>query len=159
MYAKYNNNIYRYLHRKEYDKIITYDRKKSDATFYVNESVYVKQIKGEDPALQEVFDVTFSFNWDSKLEHVETTWTITAAPEYLQGDQLLLRYTKGLLPGWKVEEQTVCVRYVPIEECSEFKICYTYFVKNGEHLEKIKKEEKLVERSHFIETVHMFQNP
>lgn len=92
------------------------------------------------------------------MEKVETTWEILTQKNYLVDEQVLLVFAKGRLPGWKAEKQTVCSRYVDINECENFTVVYTYHIKDGERLEEpLKIEEKLTQEE-FIATIIQYRS-
>lgn len=151
MYIRYNSEIYRFLDKKEYYKIITRNKNKTTDEFYKNKDVYVKKITKTDINIQDIFNVQFFLRWDSHFEKVNTLWEVFADKSYLKDDQVLIRFANGLLPGWRAEEQTVCSRYVDINKCEDFTVLYTYVYKDGIKLEKPSVEEKRVSAKEFKE--------
>ena len=151
MYIRYNSEIYRFLDKKEYYKIITRNKNKTTDEFYKNKDVYVKKITKTDINIQDIFNVQFFLRWDSYFEKVNTLWEVFADKSYLKDDQVLIRFANGLLPGWRAEEQTVCSRYVDINKCEDFTVLYTYVYKDGIKLEKPSVEEKRVSAKEFKE--------
>ena len=111
-----------------------------------------------DPNIQDIFNIQFFLKWDSHFEKVDTVWEIFTDKSYLNENQVLMRFANGLLPGWRAEEQTVCSRYVDINECEDFTIVYTYTVKDGIRLETPLKQEKKVSKEEFQKTVIQFRN-
>ena len=158
MYIKYNNIVFRFLDKKEYYKIITRNKNKTTDEFYKNKDVYVKKIIETDINIQDIFNIQFFLKWDSHFEKVDTVWEIFTDKSYLNENQVLMRFANGLLPGWRAEEQTVCSRYVDINECEDFTIVYTYTVKDGIRLETPLKQEKKVSKEEFQKTVIQFRN-
>ena len=158
MYIKYNNIVFRFLDKKEYYKIITRNKNKTTDEFYKNKDVYVKKIIETDINIQDIFNIQFFLKWDSHFEKVDTVWEIFTDKSYLNENQVLMRFANGLLPGWRAEEQTVCSRYVDINECEDFTIVYTYTVKDGIRLETPLKQEKKVSKEEFQKTVIQYRN-
>ncbi len=158
MFIRYNSKIYRFLDKKEYYKIITTDNRKVTDEFYKNIDVYVKKILTEDTNIQDIFNVQFYLTWDSHLEKVDTRWEIFTEKSYMKDDQVLMRFANGLLPGWHAEEQTVCSRYVDINECEDFTVVYTYHVKDGKKLEKPLKEEVKLTKEEFQQMIIRYRS-
>lgn len=80
---------------------------------------------------------------------MDEEWEILLDGGCLKGDQVLLRFAKGILPGWTVEEQTVCSKYVDVDECEDFLVVYTYTVKDGNVLKEPMVVEEKVSKENF----------
>ena len=151
----YNNKLFRYIKKKQ--EIVTYQKKNTDNTFEFDDGIYYKKVLENDSNIQDIFIIQFFLKWDSHLEKVDTVWEIFTDKSYLNENQVLMRFANGLLPGWRAEEQTVCSRYVDINECEDFTIVYTYTVKDGVRLETPLKQEKKVSKEEFQKTVIQYR--
>ncbi len=132
MYIKYNNDLYVFLNKKEYFKIITRKSNKADEAFYQNLEVYVKQIPPTDTNIQDIFDVHYLIDYDTGLNCVPTTWRVDTSRVEFMDDEVLLVFGQGRLPGWEALENTVCQKCVKLEECGAIRIVFKYKVKDGE---------------------------
>lgn len=153
MFIKYRNTLYDSLDEKTYLIIITRVESKIDEQFLKSRKSYYKEISTEDTDIQEIFNIQFYLNWDSHLEKVNTVWELFTeefTDDCLKNEQVLLVFAKGCLLGWKVEENTVCSRYVDINECEDFTVIYTYKMKDGERLEEPLKVEEKLTKEEFI---------
>lgn len=158
MYLSYRNQLYELIKFQGKWLITTYKKEKCDSTFIKEWDYYAKEYNETDADIQDMFAVTYRVCWDSKLNGVDTKWDIFTDKEYLKGNQVLLRFTHGLLPGWKAEEQTVCTKYVDLHQCYGFTVRYEYSIKNGEKLEEHFIEEIAVNQEQFIQMWHKYQS-
>ena len=158
MYIIYNNILYELINYRGKYKITTYFKEKCDRSFDRTWDYYSKEYLETDTNIQDIFNIQFFLKWDSHFEKVDTVWEIFTDKSYLNENQVLMRFANGLLPGWRAEEQTVCSRYVDINECEDFTIVYTYTVKDGIRLETPLKQEKKVSKEEFQKTVIQFRN-
>jgi hypothetical protein len=157
MFIIYNNFLYRYIKNKEYLEIVTYDKNKVDKNFMLDDDIYYKQIPKDDKYIQDIFDVEFFLKWDSGLKDVDSKWGILAIGMQMKENQILLTFANGILPGWSAEEQTVCSRYVDIDECEDFSVVYTYTVKDGNVLKEPMIVEQKVSKEEFQKLVHQYR--
>lgn len=153
----YNSFLYRYIKNKNHIEIVTYDKNKVDKSFKLDDDIYYKDVLLDDPKIQDIFDVQFFLNWDSHLKDVDKRWEILTDGEYMKGNHVLLRFVNGFLPGWTIEEQVVCSKYVDIDECEDFSVVYTYKVKNGKRLETPVVEEQKVSKEEFQKLVLQYR--
>ena len=135
MFIIYKDTLYDLLEEKTHFIIITRNELKSNENFLKTKRSFYKNISLNDINIQDIFNIQFFLKWDSHFEKVDTVWEIFTDKSYLKDGQVLMRFANGQLPGWRAEEQTVCSRYVDINECEDFTIVYTYTVKDGERLE------------------------
>ena len=157
MFIIYNNFLYRYIKNKDHFEIITYDKNKVDKNFTLDGDIYYKQIPKDDKCIQDIFDVEYFLKWDSGLKDVDSKWRILTIGVQMKENQILLTFDKGILPGWNAEEQTVCSKYVDIDECEDFSVVYTYTVKDGNVLKEPLKEEQKVLKEEFQKLVHQYR--
>ena len=157
MFIKYKDILYDLLEEKTYLSIITRNKLKSNEDFLKNKRSFYKNILLNDPNIQDIFNIQFFLKWDSHFEKVDTVWEVFTDKSYLKDGQVLMRFANGLLPGWRAEEQTVCSRYVDINECEDFTIVYTYTVKDGIRLETPLKQGKKVSKEEFQKTVIQYR--
>lgn len=153
----YKDNLYDLLDEKTHFDIITRLKTKADGDFLSTRKSFYKKITKDDKCIQDIFDVQFFLNWDSHLKNVDKRWEILTDGEYMKGNQVLLRFVNVLLPGWTVEEQVVCSKYVDIDECEDFFVVYTYKVKNGKRLETPVAEEQKVSKEEFQKLVLQYR--
>ncbi len=158
MFINYNNTLYDSLNEKTHLVIITRVESKIDEQFLKSRKSYYKEISTDDTNIQDIFDVKFYLDWDSHFERVDKTWEISTQINHLVGEQVLLEFVKGQLPGWKLEEQIICSKYVDINECENFTAVYTYDTKDGQRLENPLKVEEKLTKEKFIEKVIQYRN-
>ena len=157
MFIIYNNLLYRYTKIKNHIEIVTYDKNKVDSSFKVDDDIYYKEISLDDTNIQDIFDVEFFLQWDSGFKNVDSKWGILAIAMQMKENQVLLTFANGILPGWSVEEQTVCSRYVDIDECEDFSVVYKYTVKDGVRLENPMQVEQKVPKEEFQKLVLQYR--
>lgn len=157
MFIIYKDNIYDTSEEKAHINIITRQKTKADKDFLSKQGIFYKQIQKDDKYIQDIFDVEFFLKWDSGLKDVDSKWGILAIAMQMKENQVLLTFANGILPGWNAEEQTVCSKYVDIEECEDFSVVYTYTVKDGKVLNKPMTVEQKVSREEFQKLVHQYQ--
>ena len=158
MFIIYKDTLYDLVEEKTHLIIITRNELKLNENFLKTKRSFYKNILLNDPNIQDIFNIQFFLKWDSHFEKVDTVWEIFTDKSYLNENQVLMRFANGLLPGWRAEEQTVCSRYVDINECEDFTIVYTYTVKDGIRLETPLKQEKKVSKEEFQKTVIQYRN-
>jgi len=148
MFMIYKNNLYHILDEKKHYVIVTRQKSKADADFLSTKESFYKEIPKEDKYIEDIYKVQFFLKWESNFDDVDNTWEILAEHEYIKDNKVLLKFVNGILPGWEVEEQAVCSKYVDIDECEDFTAIYTCTVKNGKVLmnpmvleQKVSKEE------------------
>ncbi len=73
MYIRYKNEIFRFIDKGEYFKIITLDKRKATDKFYKNIDDYVKKISINDADIQAIFDVDFVLTY---IDTSETRWNV-----------------------------------------------------------------------------------
>jgi hypothetical protein len=122
MIAKYNNEYYLYICNRRTKEIITRQKIKTDNTFVSDDCVFYKQINSDD--IEDLFDVKFFVSCDSGIANTPTEWEI--GPDEIKGDQILLRFADGILPGWKVEEKNVCTKCIGVEDVLSAKEVRSY---------------------------------
>ncbi|HOJ79044.1 MAG TPA: hypothetical protein PL158_13260, partial [Bacillota bacterium] len=149
MFMIYNNNLYHILDEKSHYVIITRQKAKADGGFSATKLSFYKEIPKDDRLIQDIYQVQFFLKWDSHLDGVDKRWRILTEPEFIQDNRVLLKFTNGILPGWEIEEQAVCSKYVAIDECEDFQIRYTYTVKDGKVLEQPMVLEEKVSKEDF----------
>lgn len=157
MFMIYKNNLYHILDEKSHFVIITKHKTKADGDFLSTKESFYKEIPKDDKYIQDIFRVQFFLKWDSHLADVDNTWEILAEHEYIKDNQVLLKFVNGILPGWDVEEQAVCSKYVDIDECEDFLVVYTYTVKDGDVLKKPMVLEQKVSKEDFEKLVLKYQ--
>lgn len=157
MFIIYKDNLYDMSEKKTYFDIITRLETKVDGDFLSDDDIYYKQIPLDDKYIQDIFDVEFFLKWDSGLKDVDSKWEILAIEMRMKENQVLLTFAKGILPGWRAEEQTVCSRYVDIDECEDFSVVYTYAVKDGNVLKEPMIVEQKVSKEEFQKLAHQYQ--
>ncbi|KNY28483.1 hypothetical protein [Pseudobacteroides cellulosolvens] len=157
MFIIYKNNLYHVLDEKSHLVIITRQKSKADEDFLSTKESFYKEISKDDKYIQDVYTVQFFLKWDSHLDGVDKTWEILTEHEYLKENQVLLKFVNGILPGWEVEEQAVCSKYVDIDECEDFLVVYTYTVKDGDVLKIPMVLEQKVSREDFQKLVLKYQ--
>ncbi|HQA59130.1 MAG TPA: hypothetical protein PK033_14820 [Acetivibrio sp.] len=153
----YKNNLYDLLDEKTHFVIITRLKAKTDTSFLSTGKAFYKYIPKDDADIQDIFGVQFFLQWNSHLKNVEKKWEILTESEYLKGNQVLLKFFNGILPGWNIEEQTVCSKYVDIVECEDFAVKYTYTVKDGNKLKEPTISEQKVSKEEFQKLVIQYQ--
>ncbi len=157
MFMIYNSFLYRYIKEKNHFEIVTYDKNKIDNGFMLEDDIYYKEIQKDDKCIQDIFKVQFFLKWDSHFDDVDEVWEILLDGGRLKGNQVLLKFAKGILPGWTVEEQTVCSKYVDIDECEDFSVVYTYTVKDGNVLKDPMVVEQKVSKEEFQKIITQYQ--
>lgn len=153
MFIIYKNNLYVLRDEKTHFVIITRSKDKTDENFLSTGISFYKDISKDNTGIQDIFDVQFFLQWDSGLKNVDKEWEILTEYEYLEGNQVLLKFVNGILPGWNIEEQAVCSKYVDIDECEDFTVKYTYTVKDGNKLKEPLVLEQKVSKEEFQKTV------
>jgi len=157
MFIIYKNNLYDLLDEKTHFVIITRQKSKSDENFLSTGKVFYTDIPKDDINIQDIFDVQFSLQWDSHLKDVDKKWIILNESEYLKENQVLLKFYSGILPGWNIEEQAVCSKYVDIDTCYDFTVNYTFTLKNGIRLKEPIVLEQKVSKEEFQKLVAQYQ--
>ncbi|MDP4180485.1 MAG: hypothetical protein Q8942_05255 [Bacillota bacterium] len=160
MFIIYKDNLYDLLDEETHLNIITRQKTKADKDFLSTGKSYYKEIKKDDKYIQDIFNAQFFVEWDSHLDDIDNKWEILTEHEYLKDNQVLLKFVNGILPGWTVEEQAICSKYVDIDECEDFSVVYTYTVKDGKTLKSPMVVEQKVSKDDFQKLVlqHQFNN-
>ena len=160
MYIQYNNELFRFLDKRDYFKIITFDYGKTTADFYKNIDVYVKKISIKDINIQDIFEVDFVLTYidtseTTKHGKYETRWNVNEGkPMYkspvIEKDEVGLTLSHdSWSEDWIQDDKYSCSKIVNLYECSEYTIVYTYVFKNGKKLEEPLIEEKQVSAEEF----------
>lgn len=148
MIAKYNGRYYYYILNKHVSNIITEQKSKAGDDFIYEDGVYYKKIEFE--SLEEVFDIKYIVFYDSKISGVSLEWEISNNYKETDGDSVLIRFSNGILPGWSVEENNVCIKYVSANDIIGAKEVRIYRRKNRQTLDKPTTEEKLIDKRDLI---------
>ena len=160
MYIRYKNEIFRFIDKGEYFKIITLDKRKATDKFYKNIDDYVKKISINDADIQAIFDVDFVLTYidtseTTKHGKYETRWNVNEGkPMYkspaIEKDEVGLTLSHdSWSEDWIQDDKYSCSKIVNLYECSEYTIVYTYVFKNGKKLEEPLIEEKQVSAEEF----------
>ncbi len=157
MFIIYKDTLYDMSDKKTHFNIITRLKAKADGDFLSKEEIFYKQIPKDDKYIQDIFDVEFFLKWDSGLKDVDSKWGILAISMQMKENQILLTFANGILPGWRAEEQTVCSKYVNIDECEDFSVVYTYAVKDGNVLKEPMIVEQKVSKEEFQKLAHQYR--
>lgn len=80
--------------------------------------------------------------YNSGLEGVSDTWIVRPGDIDLENKTVSLRFYKGHLPGWKVEDKTECSKVVSLDEITGYAIqyCYIYSTKAGQRVSEYCRE-------------------
>lgn len=162
MYIRYNNNIYELINYKGKKKITTYFNDKCDNTFEKTWDYYAKEYLDDDTNVQDIFNVDFMLTYIDTSETTEhgiyvTKWNVNEGrPIYrnpvIENDEIgLSRPHDSWSEDWIQDDKYSCSKIVNINECSNYTIVFTYWVKNGEKLEQPLIEEKEVTAEEFKE--------
>lgn len=136
MIARYKAKEYGLVKHNKSHAIVTHHIENADKEFIQNRAIYYKDIE-DFAVLEDIFEIYFLVKYDTGLEQVESLWRIDLDKEYIQDRKVLLRFTKGILPDWKVEDKNVCMKYVDITSCEEIYVVRKYTQKDAQALEGI----------------------
>lgn len=143
MIAKYKNNFYLYISNKKVSNLVTRQKQKALEGFEYDEGAYFKRISMDE--LEDVFDIEYWVTYNTGEPEVPTEWKVGKDSRDIQGDNVLIRYSNGVLPNWNIEEKNVCVKYINKNEIDSAKIVKVYSLKDGVSLNSPIKEETLVD--------------
>lgn len=151
MYIVYSNKIYRFLISAM--ELLTYKLEKIDNSFENDDGIYYKKIEYSDINIQDIYDVDFYIEWDSKMPKVQKKWKVTS----LYDDKVKL-FHEGHLPGWTIEEKLICSLVLDMEEIERYSIKYMYIIKDGKKLEEPFVIENEVNKEVFKEIFEQYIN-
>ncbi len=129
MFAKYNDNFYLYSANKREKVIITRKPEKADRDFKKEADSFYKYVSEDE--LTDVFSVKLLVDFNTSLPNVSPHWEVEFDDIDYVGGKILLRFSEGILPGWKTEEKNVCIKYIDINEVEDAKIMYLYKKRNA----------------------------
>lgn len=135
MIAKYNDLYYSFVKGRRNCELLTNHREKAVGGFSQDKSIFYKVIDIQDSQLTDIFDLELWVLYNTELLNVPVEWKIGLDREYYCDGKLLLRYTEGILPGWKTEEKNVCAITVDPMDLLGAKAMYKYTKKAGSLLE------------------------
>ena len=142
MIAKYEEQYYYYIKNK--NNIITNFKEKTDENFIKEDNLFYKHIDPED--LSEIFDVKFIIKYDTGLENISPFWEVGG----LKNNKFLIRYSNGCLPGWTIEENNICIKYIDSTKIEEMKEIKTYTKKDNILLNEPLVEEIIIKSENYI---------
>ena len=155
MIAKYNGNYYYYIFNKRVSNIITNQQNKVSDDFFFEDGTFYKKVAFDE--LEEVFDVKYIVSYNAGVENVSTEWEIANSARDVQDNCVLLRYSNGIIPGWKTEEKNVCIKYVDIRDISNAREICIYKRKDNDTLEYPKTDERKINASELISRMSSFR--
>lgn len=156
MYIRYDNKLYSYRNLRDCNKIVTRKVEKSNETFYKHRSVWVKVIENIDKNIEDIFDLKFYVEWDSGIENTPSEWYVQHSKGIILDNKMKLYFAQGHLPGWNVEEKTICSNIIDINEVEKYIVQYEYFVKKGRKLEEKEIDRQYVIKEEFIEKFNQY---
>ena len=153
MYIKYMNILYDSIEEDESFYLITKNKEKAGSDFSKSKRSYYKIISQLDSSIQDIYDVDFYIEWDSKMPKVQKKWKVTS----LYDDKVKL-FHEGHLPGWTIEEKLICSLVLDMEEIERYSIKYMYIIKDGKKLEEPFVIENEVNKEEFKEIFEQYIN-
>lgn len=158
MIAKYIDTHYLFLQRADNtSELITYNQSKAIKGFEKSNDIFYKPVELSDNNLNEIFDITAVVFYDTELNDVPTEWILSLNND-ISNSGFLLRFAKGILPGWNIEEKNVCTLEIGAESIKNARLIYKYIKKNGECLKQPLIEEKTVTADELIKIASYFKN-
>jgi len=154
MIAKYNGKYYYYINNRRVSNIITNRKEKAVEGFLCEDNVFYKKVPFEN--CEDVFDVKYVISYDAGLIGISTDWEISNDASDIQKNGILIRFSNGVIPGWKVEENNVCINYINLEEATNIREIYIYKRKDSTSLERPIIEEKSIATADLISKMSRF---
>ena len=154
MLAKYNDILYSYIANKREKNIITRNPKKVDKDFKKEGNIFYKSIISEDE-LSDIFSVGLLINFNTGLPNTPLHWLV--AVDEIKDNKILLRFSKGILPGWDIEEKNVCIKYIDLNEIEDAKIVYLYKKRNGLVCIPPQRVENRIPKSEIIDIIEQYK--
>ena len=155
MCAVYKGTLY-WLSYGEYTvEIVTRNTSKTDETFSERKGVYFKVIDEND--LMDIFSVRFYVDYDTGISDTPHIWTIDNGMSNPAKDRLLLRFGKGFLPGWEIEEKNICTKTIGFDDVRDIKISITYEKKDGQTMAPPYVDERVITKEEMIELFDHFK--
>ena len=139
MIAVYNNKEYYYVLNKKISNLVTKKKTKIDLGFKRSDNKYFKPIQKEE--LKDIFDIEYWVTYDCGINNISTEWKIGSNTFDIIENSVLIRYSDGIIPGWDIEEKSVCTKLINKKEISNFKIIKKYIRKDNLDLPEILEEE------------------
>lgn len=90
-------------------------------------NIYYREITEDE--LSDIYDIKFEVCYDTGLDKVPVLWAVTI--DSLVGEEVRLRFSEGILPGWEVEEKNVCTKLIEMNDITMAKAIYTYKKRDG----------------------------
>ena len=129
MFAVYNGNTYIYVSNRRGKEIITRNPRKANIDFAKDDDVFYKKIS--DDELSEIFNIELWVKYSTGLPDTPFWWQVSFDGRAFVSGKVLLRFSEGFLPGWEIEENNVCVKYIDIDEITDAKVVYAYKKRNN----------------------------
>ncbi len=142
MIAKYNGEYYYYINNKRVSNIITSRKEKAFEGFFFEDNIFYMKVPFE--SCEDIFDLKYVISYDAGIAGASTDWEISNNASDIQKNGILIRFSDGTIPGWKIEEKNVCINYVKLEEVTNIREVCIYKRKNGVTLERPIVEERKI---------------
>lgn len=154
MFITYKNILYRYLGDDQ--EIVTYFENKIDKDFKEDEGVFFKEIEQSDKNIEDIFELKFYVEWDSGIENTPSEWYVQHSKGIILDNKMKLYFAQGHLPGWNVEEKTICSNIIDFNEVEKYIVQYEYSVKKGRKLEEKEIDREYATKEEFIEKFNQY---
>lgn len=154
MFAKYNQLLCKIIKTGKQYELISKNESAMNLGFEKEGQIYYKELK-DLSEVDEVFELSLFAFYDTGLNKVSTEWKIELSKEYYRDEKFMLVFGEGFLPGWKVEDKSVCSTYVARCEVEKGWVVKNYIRKDGiENTETYKYE---VTTEQLISTIKEFR--
>ncbi len=148
--AKYKGMFYVYVSNKRTCNIVTTHSEKAKDGFVFEDGAYFKNIQEGD--VSEIFEIRYRVKYDTGISGVPDEWEVGNGTQDVKEEKILIRYSNGILPGWKTEEKNVCIKYVDKKEIEFGEIIKIYQKKNDVVLTSPERVVERVDPDTFIST-------
>lgn len=155
MIAKFCDGLYEIIKNESVYELITYKKEKKSEEFTSHRNFFYAPVSIDDDRLSDIFIVEFFGIYDTGLDDVPIKWKLGQNEVQFENSTVLLRYTKGYLPNWKVEEKGISVKQILIDDIATFFVKYQYLKKDGQLCDGIVEESELA-KDEFISLCKMF---
>ena len=148
--ANYKGKLYRYSSNKRTCSIITTQNEKTIDGFVFENGMYFKNIQEAD--VSEIFEVRYRIKYDTGISRVPDMWEVGTTSQDITREKILIRYSDGVLPGWKTEEKNVCVKYIDKNKAEFGEVVKIYYKKDHVILDSPEKTVQKVDLDTLIRT-------
>lgn len=117
--------MYNYPSLRLSKALVTRQESKADNTFTRQGEIWYKEVP--EAYITDIFTVELQVRYDAHYPNTPEMWKI----ENLTDTLALIRFREGIIPGWTVEGDNVCSKWVSLVECPHATAVYTFERSDG----------------------------